>query len=57
MELPDGAVVVSSWARPEESVKCIEQAGAGYETLKVRYSKLAQRIQEGKTAHFESEDS
>ena len=44
------------WACPEESVKTIEQAGKGYEALKIKYAKLAERMQNGKTAHFESDN-
>ena len=49
-------MVVMPWACPEESVKTIEQAGKGYEALKIKYAKLAERMQNGKTAHFESDN-
>ena len=44
-------------ARPEESVKRIEQAGRPYEALKLKYSKLAERIALGESANFESDES
>jgi len=45
-DLPEGMVVMP-WACPEESVKTIEQAGKGYEALKIKYAKLAERMQNG----------
>ena len=41
-------------ARPEESVKTIEQVGKAYEALKQKYAKLAERIEQGEAARFES---
>ena len=49
-------LVVDGWARPEESYKKIEQVGKGYELLKKRYAKLAERMEKGASAHFDSTD-
>jgi len=43
-ELGEEKKVVMPLARPEESVKRIEQVGKGYEALKLKYAKLAERI-------------
>jgi len=43
-ELGEEKEVVMPLARPEESVKRIEQVGKGYEALKLKYAKLAERI-------------
>ena len=48
--------VVMPLSRPEESVKRIEQVGKSYELLKVKYAKLAERIEKGVSANFESEE-
>lgn len=56
-ELGEEKEVVMPSARPEESVKRIEQAGRLYEALKVKYSKLAERIAQGESANFESDES
>ena len=53
----DEPVIVSSWARPDYSVRGIEQAGKGYEQLKLKYAKLEERMRNGASAHFESEES
>ena len=55
-ELGEEKVILMGWTRPEESVKTIEQVGKAYEALKQKYAKLAERIEEGDTAHFESTD-
>ncbi len=39
--LADEKVVEMGWARPDESVKRIEQAGKWYGPLKEKYAKLA----------------
>ena len=43
-ELGEEKVVLDLWACPEDSVKRIEQVGKGYEALKKKYAKLAERI-------------
>ena len=43
-DLGEEKEVVMPSARPEESVKRIEQAGKPYEALKLKYFKLAERI-------------
>ena len=53
-ELGSEKLVLQGWARPERSVKRIEQMGKAYEALKLKYAKLAQRIEMGASAHFES---
>ena len=54
-ELGEEKEVVMPAARPEESVKRIEMAGKQYEALKLKYSKLAERIAQGESANFESD--
>jgi len=44
-DLGEEKEVVMPAARPEESVKRIEQAGKLYEALKRKYAKLAERIE------------
>ena len=46
----DGPTVISSWAKPEGSVKRIEQVGSGYEKLKKRYADLWKRVKMGASA-------
>ena len=53
-ELGEEKVVLMGWTRPEESVKTIEQVGKAYEALKQKYAKLAERIEQGEKAQFES---
>ena len=55
-ELGEEKVVLMGWTRPEESVKAIEQVGKAYEALKQKYAKLAERIEQGEQAHFDSTD-
>ena len=54
-DLGDEKVVLALWARPENSVRRIEQVGKGYEALKIKYAKLAERMEMGASAHFESD--
>ena len=44
-DLGEEKEVVMPLARPEESVKRIEQVGKSYEALKLKYAKLAERIE------------
>lgn len=43
-DLGEEKLVESGWARPDNSVKGIEQVGKGYEALKQKYARLAERI-------------
>ena len=42
--LSDEKLVEMGWARPENSVKRIEQCGKLYEQLKQKYAKLSERM-------------
>lgn len=53
-ELLDDKLVLDGWARPDGSCKSIEQAGKWYGALKMKYAKLAERMEMGASAHFES---
>lgn len=48
-------VIDSMWAPLIQ--KCIEQVGSGYEALKRKYARLAERIENGASAAFTDSES
>ena len=56
-DLEEGGKVYDGWSQPEGSQKQIEQVGKAYEALKLKYHKLAQRMEMGASAQFDESDS
>lgn len=48
------AKIIEGWCFPEFSKKKVEQVGDAYELLKVKYAKLAEKMEKGASAQFDS---